>query len=266
MAEGGEKLSRIPRRYSFTDVYHVILKGIDSQNIFYDDQDRRCFLKYIAKTQENFNFILYVYCLMDNHVHMVIKSKKEFLSKSMQSLAIKYAHFFNKKYNRTGPLFQNRFRSKSVEDPRYFLEVCRYVHRNPENSGIAKTEKYEWSSYQEYLGKKKLIDSTLLLECFKNNIADFIKYTTKSDSSEYLNDLADYEIIDKLTDSQVEDIISKIFHFNDVSEIPYFFKNQNGDLLKKSIIDLKKIKGTNKTQISRIIRQPRQIIEKIWNE
>ena len=224
------KLSRIPRHYSFSDVYHVILKGIDSQNIFYDDQDRRCFLKYIVKAQENFYFNLYAYCLMDNHVHMVIKSEKEFLSKSMQSLSIRYVQFFNRKYKRTGPLFQNRFKSKSVEDSRYFLEVCRYVHQNPENAGIAKTEKYKWSSYQEYIGKRKIIDSSTLLNCFNNKISDFIKYTTTNNSCEYLNDLVDYELIDKLTDSQVEDIISKIFHFNDSSEIPYFFKNQSGDL------------------------------------
>ena len=75
---------------------------------------------------------------MDNHIHMVIRIEKEFLSKAMQTLMIRYVHYFNKKYKRTGTLLQNRFKSKNVENQRYFLEVCKYVHRNPENAGITK--------------------------------------------------------------------------------------------------------------------------------
>ena len=151
-------MSKVPRRHSKSKTYHIIFKGIDNQDIFYDNQDRRVFLKQLSKTKKDFNLNLYAFCLMDNHVHMVLKSEKDFLSKSMQSLTIKYVQYFNKKYKRTGTLVQSRFKSKSIEDQRYFLEVCRYVHRNPENAGIAKTKDYQWSSYQEYLGKSKIID------------------------------------------------------------------------------------------------------------
>lgn len=257
-------MTRSPRYYSKSKIYHIILKGIDNQDIFYDDQDRRVFLKDLLKTKNDFNLKIYAFCLMDNHVHMVIKSEKEFLSKSMQSLSIRYVHYFNKKYKRTGTLIQDRFKSKNVENQRYFLEVCRYVHRNPENARIAKTEEYEWSSYQEYLGKEKLIDKTVLLHYLDNNIDAFIKYTTKNDSYEYLNELAEYELIGKLTDVQVANIITKIFSINDVNEIPFFFKNQDKDTLKASILKTKMIKGTNKTQLARIIRVHRSIIEKIW--
>ena len=105
---------KIPRYYSPSKIYHIILKGIDNQNLFYDDSDRRIFLNHLVKTKKDFNFNLYSFCLMDNHVHMVMKSEKDFLSKSMQSLTIRYVQYFNRKYKRTGPLVQSRFKSKSI--------------------------------------------------------------------------------------------------------------------------------------------------------
>ena len=101
------------------------------------------------------------------------------LSKAMQSLQIRYVRYFNKKYMRIGTLFRDRFRSKKVEDLEYFLEVCRYVHRNPEKAGIELTQNYKWSSYQEYLGqgKRNIIDKKVLLHYYTNNLDEFINYT-----------------------------------------------------------------------------------------
>lgn len=257
-------MTRILRSYSNSKVYHIILKGIDDQNIFYDDQDRRVFLNNILETKKEYAYQVFAYCLMDNHVHMVIRSEKEFLSKSMQSLMIRYVHYFNKKYKRKGTLVQNRFKSKNVENQLYFLEVCRYVHRNPENAEMAKTENYKWSSYHEYIGKAKIIDKDVLLSYFNKDINEFIRYTAKNDVCENLNEFADYELIGKLTDEQVGQIIVKIFNIKDVTEIPYFFKDLDKESLSKSIEKLKKIKGTNKTQLARIIRINRHVIERKW--
>lgn len=257
-------MTRIKRVYSNSKVYHIILKGIDEQNIFYDDQDRNVFLNDIKKTQKAYAYQLYSYCLMDNHVHMVIRIEKDFLSKAIQSLMIRYVQYFNKKYKRKGTLVQNRFKSKVVESQSYFLEVCRYVHRNPENAGMEKTHKYKWSSYQEYIGKSNLVDKDVLLNYFNNDIKEFINYTAKNNIDETLNEFAEYELIGKLKDEQVSKIIVKLFDIEDVKEIPYFFKDMNREELCDAIQTLKKIKGTNKTQLSRIIRITRCIIEKMW--
>lgn len=253
------------RNYAMSKIYHIIIKGIDEQNIFYDDRDRRIFLEYLSITKKDYNYNIFSYCLMDNHIHMVIKSEKEFLSNAMKSLMIRYVQYFNKKYKRTGNLFQNRFKSKNVENQRYFLEVCRYVHRNPENVGIARTQDYEWSSYKEYIGKEKLIDKNILMHYFDNDINNFVEYTKQLRPDENLNDFAEYEIIEKLKDNDVEKIIGKIFDIEEISEIPYFFKDLAEDKLQKAIRKLKLIKGSNKTQIARIVRINRHIIEKIWN-
>ena len=217
-------MTKIRRRYSISKTYHVIIKGIDNQNIFYDDQDREIFLKKLLIIKKEYNMNIHAYCLMDNHVHMVIRVEKEFLSKAMQSLMIRYVQYFNKRYERTGTLVQNRFKSKNVENQRYFLEVCRYVHRNPENAGMSKTEDYKWSSYQEYLKKKIIVDKEILLHYFNNNINDFITHTKKYDN---LNEFAEFEIIGRLKDEDALEIIMKIFNINDTSKIPSFFKNRN---------------------------------------
>lgn len=115
-------MSRQPRKFSYSQIYHIILKGIDGHDIFYDNNDKNFFLKQILTTKQTFNYIVYSYCLMSNHVHLVIKCKNELLSKAIQSLSIRYVSYFNKKYERTGHLFQGRFKSKSVENQKYFKE------------------------------------------------------------------------------------------------------------------------------------------------
>jgi len=255
------KNKRIP---SNSKIYHIIIKGIDNQDIFYDDQDRRVFLKKLVLTKDEYDNKIYAYCLMDNHVHMVIRIEKEFLSKAMQTLMIRYVHYFNKKYNRIGPLVQSRFKSRNVENQRYFLEVCRYVHRNPENAGFAKTENYKWSSYQEYLNDARIIDKDILLHYFNNDIKEFINYTHKCDDYENLKEFAEYEILGKLKDEDVLKFIMKIFNIDNVSKVPEFFKKREMGQLKKDICEIKKIKGTNKSQVARVIRRDRKTIEKYW--
>ena len=69
------------RRYSNSNIYHIILKGLDNQNIFYDNQDRKFFLEQVSITQKEYDYQVYAYCLMDNHIHMVIRIHSDFLSK-----------------------------------------------------------------------------------------------------------------------------------------------------------------------------------------
>ena len=105
-------MPRSARETSNTKVYHIILRGNVKQDIFYDEQDYRKFIKEIKETKEKYQYILYSYCLMPNHVHMVLYDKNESLSKIMQSLEISYSKYFCKKYEKVGHLFQNRFLSK----------------------------------------------------------------------------------------------------------------------------------------------------------
>ena len=257
-------MARGPRIISNSKVYHIILKGIDSQDIFYDDQDKIFFLKQISITKKEFNYTVYSYSLMVNHVHLVIRCEEDFLSSAMKSLQVRYVHYFNKKYDRTGPLMQNRFKSKCIENVRYFVDVCRYVHRNSENAGIELTQNYKWSSYHEYMGKERIINKKALLNYFDNNLEEFAKYTLKKNEFEELKEYAEYELMDKLSDEKLIEYILKKFCITYVSDIQTFFKKQDKKQLESIIKEISSIKGTNITQVARVTRLGRRIIEKLW--
>lgn len=256
-------MPRIPRIYSNSKVYHIILKGIDDQDIFYDDRDREIFLKQISITKTEFNYILYSYCLI---VHMVVKCQDIFLSKCIQSLLIRYVYYFNKKYKRKGPLVQDRFKSKQVENLQYFIDVCRYVHRNPENAGIGLTQNYKWSSYREYIGRKRLIDKNALLHYYNDDVNKFIEDTIKNVNEKNIEDYIEYEIIGKLNDDQLAEAIVRRLKIENISDIPSFFKNRDGEELERCIRDIKHIQGTNKSQVARVTRLGRSRVEKIWDK
>ncbi len=255
-------MSKYLREFSNSKIYHIIIKGIDEGTIFYDDEDRNVFLNKLKITKKKFNYLIFAYCLMNNHVHIVLSIENEQLSRGIQSLIIRYASYFNKKYDRKGPFVQNRFNSKKVENQRYFLEVCRYVHRNPEKAGIEETNKYKWSSYHEYIGKEVIIDKKILMYYLNNNIDNFIKYTNKYESRQEINKVAEFEMIRKLNDDIVIKIILEKMKFSSVDEIINYFKNEKN---YEKIKNLKDIQGSNITQISRIIRVSRYLVKKIWN-
>lgn len=259
-------MPRTSRRLSNSKVYHIILKGIDGQTIFYDDQDKKFFLKQISITKKEFNYNIYAYCLMVNHVHLVIRSEDALLATLMKSLQVRYVNYFNKKYKRTGTLMQNRFKSKNVENIEYFLKVCRYVHRNPENAGIMKTQDYEWSSYKEYMGKERIIDKRALLYYFNNDMESLKKYTLEKDNVEEINSFVEYEMIDKLVDDQLIHYIMNKFNIDNVQDIPSFFKNRSKEELEEILKKISNINGINITQVARITRLGRRIIEKAWQK
>ena len=256
-------MPRLPREYSYSKVYHIIIKGIDDGDIFYDNEDKQVFKEKMKLTKEKFKYNIYAYCLMNNHVHLVIEVANDTLSKAMQGLSVRYVHYFNRKYNRKGPLIQERFKSKKVEDQRYFLEVCRYVHRNPEKAKIAKTNDYNWSSYNEYIFEEKLINKNVLLHYYSNDLENFIKDTNKEEKIEELMNQADFEMNPRLNDEELIDIILRMYSLNSAKEIIAFFKNKkNRELLS----ELKNICNINKTQLSRITRVSPKIIDIIWTK
>ena len=252
-------MPRIARKYSKTNIYHIIIKGIDNQVIFYDEADKKVFMEKIAETRRLIEYKIFAYCLMNNHVHMVINIQDDLLSKVIQSLCIRYSSYFNKKYMRSGPLFQDRFKSKCVEDQKYFLDVCRYVEQNPEKAGICQTQNYIWSSYHEYIGKGKIIDKDTLLHYFNNNIENYKIFTTKGNSeNEY--DFLEYELKEKLLDEELSNIIVKKLNLDNINDYPNLSKEE----FEKSIEILKNIPYTSINQISRVTRVNRYQIMKLW--
>ena len=184
-------MPRSAREISNTKVYHIILRGNDKQDIFYDEQDYKKFIKEIQETKEKYQYKLYAYCLMSNHTHLVIYDKEEQISKAIQSLAIAYSSYFAKKYEKVGHLFQNRFLSKNVETREYLINVCKYVHRNPLGAEMSKLDSYKWSSYRDFItNNSKIVDIKPILSLFGKNQRDAIKkfISFHSNEKEEIND------------------------------------------------------------------------------
>lgn len=132
--------------------YHVTSRGNGRQSIYLSDKDRSKFLAYLIITKERFKFYLHAYCLMTNHYHLFLETTQPNLSRIMQYINTAYTIYFNVKRNKSGHLFQGRFKSVLVEADSYFAELTRYIHLNPVRAEIVDSpEKYRWSSYQAYL-------------------------------------------------------------------------------------------------------------------
>ena len=158
-------MPRKSRQTSKNGVYHVMLRGINRQNIFLDKEDYWKLIKILhqqitPKDEQGEPLpprcFFYAYCLMPNHIHLLIKQNNESIGRVLKSIGIAYASYFNRRYERVGHLFQDRFRSEPVDELIYFLTLFRYIHQNPIAGGITKRVRdYPWSSWIEYESPEK---------------------------------------------------------------------------------------------------------------
>ena len=154
-------MSRQIRKKSGTGIYHVMLRGINRQDIFEDDEDCLQMTSILRGQSERYDekghllppyCTFYAYCLMSNHLHLLIQEREEAISDIVKRIGVTYAHYFNKKYERSGHLFQDRFRSEPVDNIEYFVTLLRYIHQNPLKAGIVDNiDDYPWSSWNYYV-------------------------------------------------------------------------------------------------------------------
>jgi len=173
------------RQYSKTGFYHIVIRGVNKQNIFYDEEDHKLFLSILKKYSSKLGVLVHAYCLMDNHVHLEIEDRNQQVSLFMQSVCSLYARLFNRKYDRIGHLFQERYASEIIEDKSYFLTVFRYIMQNPEKSHICEMESYRWSSFHCYRYFNTFVHKELLLEYF-GSLKNLYQYIKKKNSDNCL--------------------------------------------------------------------------------
>jgi len=138
---------RHARQLAGSGIYHVMLRGVNRDAIFLEDDDSAMFLRALSKVKDVSGCLLFAYCLMSNHVHLVLRSGEEPIGTVVKRLGVRYAGWFNRKYGRVGHLFQDRFKSVPVEDDAHLVTLLRYVWNNPVEAGIvARSDDYRWSS------------------------------------------------------------------------------------------------------------------------
>ena len=257
-------MPREARKISETGVYHIILRGINRQSIFINEEDYDYFLYTLLRYKKISNFKIFSYILMTNHLHILLKVCDEPLSLIMKRICGSYVYFFNHKYNRIGNLFQDRFKSKPVENDIYLLTVLRYIHQNPLKARIVKNIKdYKWSSYNEYLRKdisriNKLVDKEYIFDLFridkKDPIIEFIKFNKLNNDDNCLN--LNNKII--INDTDAICIIIKVCSIDNPEELRKFDLNIRNHYLHK----LKDAHGLSLRQIERITGINRETIHK----
>ncbi|HHX87295.1 MAG TPA: transposase, partial [Firmicutes bacterium] len=146
-------MSRQARAQSSTGYYHVMMRGNNKENIFLKDNHKRYFLDCLKEQHEEGLIDIAAYCIMDNHAHIVAKSEPLInLSKAAKKINTKYAMGYNYRHDRTGHVFQSRYKSEIIYDDPYLLNVIRYVHINPIKAGVVREPgNYRWSSFNDYI-------------------------------------------------------------------------------------------------------------------
>ena len=147
-------MPRTARIKNEAGIYHIMVRSISDVPLFRDIEDKDKYLLLIKKYQTIFRFKVYAYCLMTTHAHIALDCCGADISKIMKSINQCYSAYFNKKYNRHGHVFQDRFKSKLVDSEKYLITLSAYIHNNPRDMAKYRNciEKYKYSSLGVYLG------------------------------------------------------------------------------------------------------------------
>ena len=245
-------MSRTARKRSESGMYHILIRGIGKQNIFEDDEDRQRFIDTLQRYKKELKFEIHAYCLMGNHVHLLIKDIEDKLQLILKKVEGSYAYYFNWKYERVGHLFQDRFKSEVIEDDSYYLTVLRYIHQNPVKAGLSQLEEYRWSSYLEYILSGSITDTIFALELLGGK-EKYIEFMSEADETNCL------EIIDtnRLTDEKAIDIIRKRYKIKNAQEIQKLPIEERNKVLHQL-----KGEGLSVRQISRLTGLNRGVVLK----
>jgi len=243
-------MPRQARILSTSGMYHVVIRGIDRQIIFYDEQDYLKYLDILNYYKKECDFNILAYCLMTNHIHLVIQTNQIPLHTIFHKINTRYAVWFNLKYERVGHLQQERYYSEPIEDIDYLVNVIRYVHNNPLKAGLEKERgsTYPWNSIHEYRGGGL-------------GLAD-IMYVLKIISCNIVLDYTDYEVCETIIDvekrkNRVPDDVAKEILFR-ITDKKTLSDAANLPLSKQKEVVLTAHKyGLSTRQISRLTGIPR---------
>ncbi|MBQ3282296.1 MAG: transposase [Atopobiaceae bacterium] len=170
------------RKKSESGYYHVVPKGIGNQILFLDDADRVLYLRLLDEAASEQGLGVIAYCLMSNHVHLVLDDPNDHLANMMKHVDEAYATHLAEKIGRRGGILVKPFWSEPIESDSYLLCAVRYVHANPAAAGICRASAYEWSSVKDYLGRDGFTSAGMVLDMLGGRDG-FIEFSAASNST-----------------------------------------------------------------------------------
>ena len=234
-------MPRAARSHSNSGIYHVMLRGINRQQIFEDNEDNLFYLRLLKEYKHKCGYKIFAYCLMGNHIHLLIKVEKDPLERVFRCIGARFVYWYNTKYKRTGHLFQDRYKSEAVENIQYLYTVISYIHQNPVKAGLCHLpEEYIYSSFREYLGRPDLVDMDSVEQYITRETV--IEQTRKPVNEKCLEmtNIPDTHV----TEQQAKQIMKKITNCDNVAEFQSLSsKERNRYLLelKRARISIRKI-------------------------
>lgn len=259
-------MPRISRLPSATGIFHVMQRGVNCQDLFFDDEDRHKYCRLLQYALEEGTFILHAYCLMSDHVHLLIsESAGCYVSSFMHGIGTCYAKYYNAKYERTGPVFNDRFLSKPVEDTAYYLCVLRYIAWNPVKAGLCREASlYPWGSLH-YFGKPhELTDSARVCSISQMEKTSLIRYlnsTDEQDESVLKMNPKNEERLPAISDARALIVYRTISETESPADFVLLSKDKKADILKKmaeahcSLRQISRLLGISRRQISNIMNR-----------
>lgn len=249
-------MPRKAREISPSGYYHVVMRGNDRRIIFMSDNDKRKFLNSVDKFRDKGRVKLLAYCLMDNHVHMLIKAEMDDLSLFNQKLKDSYCFFFNRKYNHTGTLFEGRFWSRAIVGETDLIHVVRYIHRNPVKAGMAEMKDYRWSSYDEFIYGSVMCDVEELGDLWQDT-DDFVSMMSVDDPDDSAIAIPDYL---RLSDDEARDVAVNIMCGRKLQELSDCSVAVRSDFLRTMCEQ-----GVSKAQLTRLTGINRGAVDRACN-
>lgn len=254
-------MPRTARKESQSGIYHVILRGINRQDIFEDELDYRFFVKTLEEVKAISEFELYAYCLMPNHIHLLLRVGGEPLDQVFRRIGTRFVYWYNGKYNRVGHLFQDRFRSEPVDNENYFCTVLRYIIWNPAKAGLERCPgNYPWSSYNDYKNRTDGltdIDFAVQMLGSDEDILAFFGVETE----EEVMDIT--PIRAKKKDEEVRDVMKKLTGCSSLAEFQHLGIRERMDAVAKmyskhiSMGQIARVTGMPKSSVHRAVRKMR---------
>ena len=254
-------MARRLRNRILSEVNHVMLRGNGHMDLFLAEGDYRRFLNTLQKYKDSDDITIMAYCLMTNHVHLLLKSAPESIPAFFKKIEVSYVRYFNSIYEHTGHLFQDRYRSEPIKDEGYLLNAFRYILKNPEAAGICRWDKYRWSSAKCYLTDVEdgITDTSVITGLA--GIAgrkDLLFHFSESD-----NDLSKVHVAEPkksckaVCDNEAMLIFRRISGIKSPEELRTMEKGMRKDILVKlkktglSVRQLERITGINRNVIQR---------------
>ena len=244
-------MPRKPRTVSSTGIYHIILRSVNQHIIFEEDSDYRKFLFVLSDCVKKYDVQIYAYCLMDNHIHLLIHSSPDDLPSFFQSLGTRFVRWYNAKYSRSGHLFQDRFYSVAIENGNTFLSVLIYIHNNPVKANIIRyPSEYRWSSFNAYFGAKDpLVDVSLAYNISGSKEALLRYFSREQDSSEDEFFMDDHrEALHFCTDEKALSIFKLETGLSSTSEVINVEKTKRNEYIRRL-----RGKGLTVKQVARLM-------------